>query len=54
MDNDSALRILIAIVLAIMLIASGITGRPGSILGSIIDAGNMTEGQAGGVAGGSF
>lgn len=55
MKSDSAIRIVIAIVLAIMFLAIGITGKPGSLVGSLIDADNMVEGQnIGGSAGGSF
>lgn len=41
MKSDSAIRILISIILAVMLIASGLTGRPGSIIGSLVDAKDM-------------
>lgn len=41
MLSDSAIRIFVAIVLGIMLIAAGTTGRPGSIIGSLVDAGDM-------------
>jgi len=41
--TDSAIHILIAIMLGIMLIAAGITGRPGSIIGALVDAGSMEE-----------
>jgi len=44
MANDSALRILISIIFAIVLISSGLTGRPGSIIGAIVDASDMVEG----------
>lgn len=45
MQKDSALRILIAIILGVIFIAAGITGRPGSITGALVDAENMVEGQ---------
>lgn len=44
MENDSGVRILIAIVLGIILIASGLTGLPGSIIGSLVDTQAMIEG----------
>ena len=42
-DQSGALKILVAIALGIMLLASGISGRPGSILGALIDAEDMQE-----------
>jgi hypothetical protein len=42
MQNDSALRLLIATILGILCIAICFLGRPGSILGSLIDAQDMT------------
>ncbi len=44
MMSDSALRIIIAFILAILCISAALAGRPGSILGALIDAGNMQEG----------
>ncbi len=41
--TDSALHILIAVMIGFMLIAAGITGRPGSIIGALVDAGSMEE-----------
>ena len=41
MEKDSAIRILIGIILGIMLIASGLTGKPGSIIGALVDAKDM-------------
>jgi hypothetical protein len=43
MSKDSALRVLMALVLGIMLIAAGLSGRPGSIVGAIVDPNNMGE-----------
>lgn len=43
MDNSSALRIFITIMLGVMLIVSGIAGHPGSILGALIDTEDMSE-----------
>lgn len=43
MKQDTAIHLLIAIVLAIMFIASGFIGRPGSILGALIDPESMTN-----------
>lgn len=43
MDNSSALRIFIAIVLGVMFVISAIGGKPGSILGSLIDTQDMRE-----------
>lgn len=54
MVSDSALRIFVAIVLAVMLLASGLTGRPGSILGALIDPADMLPGNIGGESGGTF
>ncbi len=42
--NDSAIRILIALILAVLCISASLAGRPGSILGALIDANNMAEG----------
>jgi len=42
-DQSAAIKILTAIFIGIMLLAAGITGRPGSILGSLIDAEEMQE-----------
>ena len=33
-----------AIVAGILLLSAGITGRPGSLFGSLVDASNMQEG----------
>lgn len=41
MNSSSFLRILTAIFIGVMLISSGVFGRPGSILGALIDAGDM-------------
>ena len=46
MKQDSALRIFISIVFGILFIAAGLTGHPGSIIGSLVDAGDMVEGSA--------
>ncbi len=43
MQNDSAIRILVSIIMGIMFIAAGLTGRPGSIIGSLVDAPDMVE-----------
>lgn len=43
MKNDTAIHLLIAIILGFMLISAGLTGRPGSILGSLIDPESMKE-----------
>jgi hypothetical protein len=43
MDKSGSIKIFLAIVMGIMLISAGITGRPGSLLGSLIDAEDMTE-----------
>lgn len=42
-DQSGAIKILVAIALGIMLIAAGISGRPGSIIGALIDAEDMQE-----------
>jgi len=42
-DQSGALKVLTAVFLGIMLLAAGITGRPGSILGALIDAEDMQE-----------
>jgi len=44
-DQSGALKILVAIVLGLMFLAAGITGRPGSIIGALIDAEDMEEGS---------
>jgi len=45
MSNDvsSTLRLFVAIILGVMFIGAGISGRPGSILGSLIDAQDMEK-----------
>jgi len=48
-DVSSTLRLFVAIILGIMFIAAGISGKPGSILGSLIDAQDMTVGGGGAV-----
>jgi hypothetical protein len=53
--DDSAIRILIAIVLGVMFIAAALTGRPGSIIGALVDADSMelSTGSSGAAGGGS-
>jgi hypothetical protein len=51
-DTTSTLRLITAIILGVMFIAAGIGGRPGSIIGSLIDAEDMSE--TGGSASGDF
>ena len=40
-DTSTTLRIFIAFVLAIMFISARLVGRPGSVLGALIDAQDM-------------
>lgn len=49
--NDASLRLVVATILAIMLVASGLVGRPGSILGALIDPEHMELGYGGSAAG---
>jgi len=42
-DTSVTLRIFIAFILAIMLISSSLVGRPGSVLGALIDAEDMVD-----------
>ena len=50
--NDATLRLVIAVILGIMLVAAGLVGRPGSILGALIDADHMELSSGGGSSGG--
>jgi hypothetical protein len=45
--GDTTLRLVVATIIGFMLIAASITGNPGSILGSLIDADHMAEGPPG-------
>jgi hypothetical protein len=45
--NDVTLRLVVAVIIGFMLIAASIMGNPGSILGSLIDAGSMQGGPPG-------
>lgn len=53
MQNDSAIRLVIAVMVAIACIAVAITGRPGSILGALVDAQDMIEDTTGVGGGGT-
>ena len=41
MSNDATLRLVVTAILGIIFIGIGIVGRPGSILGAIIDPESM-------------
>lgn len=43
MNHDSALRIFISIIFGILFISAGLTGKPGSIVGALVDANDMVE-----------
>lgn len=48
---DVTLRLIVATIFGIMLIAAGLVGRPGSIFGSLIDAPHMELSYGGGASG---
>ena len=50
--QDETLRLVVATILGIMLLAAGLVGRPGSIFGALIDARNMELTPGSGAVGG--
>ena len=50
--NDATLRLVVATIFGIMLVAAGLVGRPGSILGALIDPAHMDITSSDGSVGG--
>ena len=50
--QDETLRLVVATILGIMLLAAGLVGRPGSIFGALIDADHMAMSAYTGASGG--
>lgn len=46
MDKSGSIKIFVAVILGIMLISAAITGKPGSIVGALIDAPDMVQSGA--------